>query len=187
MTRILALDVNGTPRAWIGFNDAITYHAKGSVAWEWGDEEFEARGGYQMDGKQSIIRTKAIIAVKAEKGFSLDKIRREVVLSNKTLFGRDQNICAACGRYFANTKKLSRDHIIPRSRGGLDIWTNVITMCTDCNCEKDNLTLEEAGMHLLYVPYVPSHAEKMLLEGHNILGSQMEYLKARLPKNSRLN
>jgi hypothetical protein len=185
MTRILALDVQGTPRAWIGLNDAVTYHAKGNVAWEYGDEEFAARGGYQKDGHQSIIYTKSIIAVKAEKGFALDKIRREVVLSNKTLFGRDQNICAYCGRTF-HPKKLSRDHIVPRSRGGQDIWMNVVTSCMDCNCDKDAQLLRECGMHLLYVPYIPSHAEKLLLEGHNILADQMEYLKSRLGKHSRL-
>lgn len=185
MTRILALDIQGTPRAWIGLNDAITYHAKGSVAWEYGEDEFEARGGYQCDGTQSIIRTKSIIAVKAEKGFTMDKIRREVVLSNKTLFGRDQCLCAYCGRTF-NTKKLSRDHIVPRSRGGQDVWMNVVTACQDCNCDKDDRFLDECGMQLLYAPYIPSHAEKLLLEGHNILAYQMDYLKSRLGKNSRL-
>lgn len=187
MTRILALDAQGTPRAWVSLNDAVTYHAKQNIVWEFGEEEFEARGGYQNDGRQSIIRTKSIIAVKAEKGFALDKIRREVVLSNKTLFGRDRCMCGFCGRTFSNTKKLSRDHIIPRSRGGQDIWMNVVTACLDCNCDKDCRTPEEAGMPLLYVPYIPSHAEKLLLEGHNILADQMAYLKARLPKNSRLN
>lgn len=186
MTRILALDLSGTPRAWISLNDAVTYHAKGNVGWEYGDHEFVARGGYQSDGKQSIIKTKSIIAVKAENGFAIEKVRREVVLSNKTLFGRDQHICAYCGREFGS-KHLSRDHIVPKSRGGLDKWMNVVTACRDCNCDKDDQLLSECGMHLLYLPYVPNHAEKLLLEGHTILEDQMSFLKARLPKNSRLN
>lgn len=185
--KILAVDVTGTPRRWISLNDAVTYHAKGSVAWEYGDSEFIARGGYQMNGHQSIIKTKGIIAVKAEKGFVIDKLKRDVPLSNRTMFGRDRCMCAYCGRTFENTKKLSRDHIMPKSRGGLDIWTNVVTACLDCNCDKADLTLQEAGMQLLYIPYVPSYAEKLLLEGHNILQDQMSFLKDRLPKNSRLN
>jgi hypothetical protein len=185
MAKILALDVSGTPRSWISLNDAVTYHAKGNVAWEYGDSYFTARGGYQSDGKQSIIKTASIIAVKAENGFAIEKVRREVVLSNKTLFGRDRNICAYCGRTFSS-HKLSRDHILPRSRGGLDKWMNVVTACRDCNCDKDDQLLSECNMQLLYLPYVPSHAEKLLLEGHNILGDQMDFLKSRLGKNSRL-
>jgi len=185
MTRILACDSMGTPRSWISLNEAVTYHAKGSVSWEHGDYEFVARGGYQNDGTQSIIRTKSIISVKSEAGFSLDKVRKPVILSNRTLFGRDRCMCAYCGRTMS-TKKLSRDHIMPKSRGGKDIWMNVVTACFDCNCDKDNMTLEESGMKLLYVPYVPSYAEKLLLEGHNVLSDQMEFLRSRLSKNSRL-
>lgn len=185
--KILALDVTGVPRRWISFNEAVTYHAKNAVAYELGDSEFTAHGGFQLDGSQSVITTKSIIAVKNEKGFAVNKLKRDVPLSNRTMFGRDRCMCAYCGRTFENTKKLSRDHIVPRSRGGLDIWTNVVTACLDCNCDKADLTLEESGMQLLYIPYVPSFAEKLLLEGHNVLQDQMEFLKAHLPKNSRLN
>jgi hypothetical protein len=183
--RVLTLDVNGTPRNWISLNDAVTYHAKGNVAWQWGDSKFVARGGFQNDGRQSVIETAAIIAIKAEAGFAIDKVRKEVVLSNKTLFGRDKNICAYCGRTFG-PNKLSRDHIHPRSRGGTDTWMNVVTACRDCNCDKDDQTLKECGMELLYLPYVPNHAEKLLLEGHRILADQMAFLRDRLPRNSRL-
>lgn len=185
-TRILALDVSGAPRCWISLEDAVTYHAKDQVAWQFGDNVFQARGGYQKDGRQSIIETSSIIAVKAASGFSMDKVQRTVPLSNKTLFGRDRHTCAYCGRDF-NANKLSRDHIKPRSKGGLDIWMNVVTACFDCNCDKDNLSLEEAGMHLLYLPYVPNFAEKLILENRNVLADQMEFLRAKLPKNSRLN
>lgn len=185
MTKILALDAQGTPRAWIPLKKAISYHATDSVAWEYGDEEFVYRGGYQ-NGKQSMIYTKSIIAVKSEGDFAIAKLKREVVLSNKTLFGRDQCMCAYCGRTFV-PKKLSRDHVIPRSRGGQDIWMNVVTACFDCNCDKDDRLLKECGMELLYAPYVPSFAEKLLLEGHNVLQDQMDFLRQRLPKNSRLH
>lgn len=185
MSRILALDVSGTPRRWISLEDAVTHHAKGQVAWEYGDATFVAHGGYNHNGDQSIIKTASIIAVRAANGFAIEKLRREVVLTNHTLFGRDRHTCAYCGREFM-PKKLSRDHIIPRSRGGLDTWMNVVTACQDCNCDKDDQMLSECNMELLYLPYVPSHAEKLLLEGKNILADQMEFLKSRLPKNSRL-
>jgi hypothetical protein len=184
MTKILKLDAQGTPQAWISLQDAIHHHATNEVAWEYGNEEFVYRGGYQ-NGKQSMIYTKSIIAVNS-KDFAQAKLRNEVALTNPTLFGRDRNMCAYCGRTFVNTKKLSRDHIKPRSRGGLDTWMNVVTACLDCNCDKDDQLLSECGMQLIYTPYVPSHAEKLLLAKHTILADQMDFLKSRLGKNSRL-
>jgi hypothetical protein len=41
-------------------------------------------------------------------------------------------------------------------------------------------------MELAYVPYAPNHAEALILEGRNILACQMSYLKAFLPKHSRV-
>jgi hypothetical protein len=41
-------------------------------------------------------------------------------------------------------------------------------------------------MELLYLPYVPSHFENMILQNRNILADQMEYLIAGVPKHSRI-
>ena len=180
---ILGLDVSGHPRNWLTLEEAVTYHAKGQVAWEYGTDKFIARGGMQNDGTQSIIETSCVIAVRG-KGYEA-KTRKDVPLTNKTLFGRDRNVCAYCGRSF-HYNKLSRDHIVPKSRGGLDVWTNVVTACKDCNCDKDDQLLTECGMELLYVPYVPNFSEKLILENRFILFDQMEMLKHHLPKHSRL-
>lgn len=184
MTQILKLDSQGTPQDWIDFEKAIQHHATGEVAWEYGNEEFVYRGGYQ-NGKQSIITTKSIIAVHSKTGFAQAKLQKEVPLTNPTLFGRDRHTCAYCGRTMSS-HKLSRDHIKPTSKGGQDIWMNVITACKDCNCDKADLMLSECKMQLLYLPYVPSYAEKLLLEGRNILTDQMDFLRSRLGRNSRL-
>ena len=47
-------------------------------------------------------------------------------------------------------------------------------------------TPEEAGMPLVYLPYVPSRFENFLLEGRNIRADVHEWLAKRLPKGSRL-
>jgi hypothetical protein len=41
-------------------------------------------------------------------------------------------------------------------------------------------------MELLYVPYVPSYFEAMILQNRNILADQMEYLLSGVPKHSRI-
>jgi 5-methylcytosine-specific restriction endonuclease McrA len=181
---VLALDISGVPRQWISYDNAIVYHAKDGVAWSLGDVVARYRGGIQPNGQLSYIETTSIIAIKGH-GFNPNK-HAKVTLNNRTLFGRDRNVCAYCGKYFPNFTSLSRDHILPRSKGGTNSWMNLVTSCKDCNAEKGNKTLKESRMELLYLPYVPSHFENMILQNRNILADQMEYLMAGLPKHSRI-
>jgi 5-methylcytosine-specific restriction endonuclease McrA len=143
------------------------------------------RGGTQRSsGELSYLETTSIIAVKGH-GFNPYK-HASVALSNKTLFGRDRYVCAYCGGHFPNYHNLSRDHIVPKSRGGENTWMNVVTACKECNSKKSDRTLKEARMELLYVPYVPNHYENMILQNRNILADQMDYLLAGVPKHSRI-
>lgn len=180
---ILGLDVSGQPRNWLSVEDAITHYAKEQVAWELGDHVFTARGGYQKSGLQSVLSTAPIISIKSGKYSAPD---RNVPLTNKTLFGRDRCTCGYCGLTFKESG-LSRDHIHPKSKGGTDTWMNVVTACRWCNNKKDDRTTDQANMHLLFLPYVPSFNEKLLLENRNILQDQHDFLKATLPKTSRQN
>ncbi len=75
--------------------------------------------------------------------------------------------------------ELSRDHVHPLSKGGLDIWTNVVTSCRRCNNRKADRLPEQAGMELLAVPFVPNQYEFLYLSNHNVLADQMEFLSAR--------
>ena len=181
---VLALDIGGTPRQWISHDDAIVYHAKGMVAWTLGEIIAKYRGGVQNNGQQSFIETPSIIAIKGH-GFNPSR-NGKVALTNKTLFGRDRYICAYCGNHFPNAGQLSRDHIMPRSRGGVDDWMNVVAACKRCNTHKGNKTLKEAKLELIYVPYVPNHFEHLILQNRNIMADQMEYLLAGVPKHSRI-
>ena len=180
---VLALDISGMPRKWISFDDAITYQAKNLVAWSLGNVVAKYNGGTQKDGNRSYLETRSIIAVRGS-GFH-PKTYPTVGLSNKTLFARDQNICAYCGDQFSYGM-LSREHIIPRSKGGPDVWTNCVTACKRCNQRKGDRTPEQAHMELLYLPYAPNHYEHLILLNRNILADQMEYLISGVPKTSRL-
>ncbi len=181
---VLALDITGIPRQWISFDDAITYQAKKAIAWSMGEVVARYRGGVQNDGSQSYLETTSIISIKGH-GFNPYK-RSTVALTNKTLFGRDRNVCAYCGKHFENYKHLSRDHIKPKFSGGLNTWMNVVTSCRECNSKKGHKNLKEARMELLYLPYEPSHFENMILQNRNILADQMKYLLAGVPKHSRI-
>ncbi|MEC7685084.1 MAG: HNH endonuclease, partial [Pseudomonadota bacterium] len=82
--------------------------------------------------------------------------------------------------------ELSRDHVIPTSRGGSDIWTNVVTSCRRCNNRKADRTPEQANMELLAIPFVPNPYEFLYLSNHAVLADQMEFLSARFSRNIRL-
>lgn len=181
---ILQLDMAGNPCRWITYEDAAYYKAKDLIAWTVGDEGYTIFGGKnRISLTQSSMDLNTIIAVRGKMG---DKhIHRTPTLTNRALFRRDQQICAYCGNEFYQDK-LTRDHIIPSSRGGKDIWTNVVTSCGPCNKHKDDKLPEEAGMKLLYVPYAPSKSEHLILLNRNILADQMEFLLARVGHESRL-
>jgi 5-methylcytosine-specific restriction endonuclease McrA len=77
---------------------------------------------------------------------------RQVSLSRANIFRRDGNRCQYCG----STQNLTIDHVVPRSQGGKDTWTNLVTACHDCNTEKGSRTPEQAGMKLRIQPFRPS-------------------------------
>jgi 5-methylcytosine-specific restriction endonuclease McrA len=102
------------------------------------------------------------------------------------LFRRDAYLCLYCGGNF-HYDALTRDHVVPISRGGLDAWENVVTACFRCNNLKGNRTPEEwGGRKLLAVPYVPNKAEYLFLQNRKIIADQQEFLMARFQKGSRL-
>lgn len=172
---ILKLDVGGLPVAWIRWQTAVTLYARERVCWEAGAERFVIRGGVNAaTGRRSSLRIGSIIAV-------ADRSRRfegnAPLLTNRTLFQRDRNLCLYCGRQFSS-RELTRDHVIPVSRGGESVWENCVTACRACNQRKDNRTPEQARMKLLAVPYTPNLAEYLILSNRRILADQMEFLLA---------
>jgi len=172
---ILKLDIGGMPVGWIRWQTAATLYARERVRWEAGEERFMICGGINSrTGTRSELKIGSIIAV-------ADRSRRYAgnapLLTNRTLFQRDRNLCLYCGDQFA-PGHLTRDHVIPASRGGASAWENCVTACRECNQRKDDRTPEEARMKLLAVPYTPNLAEYLILSNRRILADQMEFLQA---------
>jgi hypothetical protein len=46
------------------------------------------------------------------------------------------------------------------------------------------MTLDQSGMTLLAVPFVPSRIEYLILRGRTILADQMDFLLSHVPKSS---
>jgi 5-methylcytosine-specific restriction endonuclease McrA len=86
------------------------------------------------------------------------RFRRQV--TNTFLFARDDYSCVYCGRHRRELKGrqfLTRDHVVPTSRGGPNTWENVVTACSPCNNRKGDRLPEEAGMRLVEKPREPNY------------------------------
>lgn len=83
------------------------------------------------------------------------RVRRAPVrLSRRNVMLRDDHRCQYCDTR-APAVRLNIDHVIPRSRGGEDSWTNLVTACEACNRRKGHRTPREAEMPLLRLPRSP--------------------------------
>ena len=75
--------------------------------------------------------------------------------NRKNIIIRDLYYCQYCGIKYRYSD-LTVDHILPRSRGGIKEWTNLVASCKPCNYEKADRTPEEADMILMTKPNVPT-------------------------------
>jgi len=183
---ILTIDTNGIPHRWITWQHACFYYAKNQIAWSAGEHAFTVNGGInRVSGERSSITASSIIAIRG-KAMALRAFGQVPPLNNRELFHRDRYLCAYCGHILPGAK-LTRDHIIPFSRGGKDTWMNVVTACRGCNERKSDRTPEIAHMELLYLPYIPNRAEYLILTNRRILADQMEFLVRHVPAQSRLH
>lgn len=186
--QVLRTDSAGMPLEWINFRDAARIYYLGQVAYAMGCTLYRIHGGVNAHtGKRSVIEINSIIATVGN-ARALQKSRRNYTppLSNQALFSRDARLCLYCGDKFPQ-RLLSRDHVKPLSRGGTDSWNNVVTACKRCNNHKAGLTPEQAGMELLAIPFTPTHAEYVYLQGKQVLADQMEFLLAHFPRTSPLH
>jgi 5-methylcytosine-specific restriction endonuclease McrA len=80
--------------------------------------------------------------------------RARVRFSRLNIYARDRNTCQYCGRK-PQRAELNLDHVVPRSRGGVTSWENVVCSCVPCNLRKGGRTPDEAHMKLMRQPIRP--------------------------------
>jgi HNH endonuclease len=186
--QVLRTDASGVPLEWIDFKEAVRAYYLDQVVFSLGAALYGIHGGYNaITGRRSIIHVNSIVATEGDSHAAF-KARAHYVppLNNQALFARDGHLCMYCGGQFS-PRGLSRDHIVPLSQGGNDSWKNVVSACKRCNNRKAGRTPERAGMELLAVPFVPTHAEYIYLQGKRVLADQMEFLLAHFPHSSPLH
>lgn len=182
-TRLLSLDASGRILDWMSWQDAACLYVRDAVAWTLGDPCLTLHGGWnRASAGQSIVQLHPIIASRGHaRPLAIDP---SPALTNAALFARDGHLCMYCGDQFPRYQ-LTRDHVVPISRGGRDVWENVVCACLHCNVRKGNRSPVQASMPLLAVPYRPSWVEHLILSNRNILADQMEFLRSHLPRRRR--
>lgn len=186
--QILRTDAAGMPLEWVDYREAVKLHFLGQIAYTCGETLFRLRGGINgRTRRRSLVTVNSIIATHGGHQ-AQQRLTKHYTppLNNPALFQRDDHLCLYCGEHF-HKRDLSRDHVRPVSQGGPDIWTNVVTACKRCNIQKAGRTPEQAGMELLAIPFKPTHAEYIYLQGRNVLADQMEFLRAHFPRQSPLH
>jgi 5-methylcytosine-specific restriction endonuclease McrA len=156
--KVLVLNATETPINICSWRKAIKLTIKGKAQVIDHTEQLLTRSIYLP----SIIRLSRYIPLPYQ----------EVVLTRKNILLRDNYTCQYCGK----KTQLTIDHVLPRSRGGRDIWTNVVVACQRCNHNKGHQTVLEAGMHLKAQPYKPPSALYLELTRYkNVPGSWIKY------------
>jgi 5-methylcytosine-specific restriction endonuclease McrA len=91
-------------------------------------------------------------------------------VSRRAILARDGFRCQYCG----TSRHLTLDHIVPRSRGGVSSWENIVTSCAPCNVRKGACLPSEVGMW-------PSRKPRPPVPGDFVLAAQRVIPEAWLP------
>jgi 5-methylcytosine-specific restriction endonuclease McrA len=146
--RTLVLNADLQPLSWAplsiwNWQDAFVAVAQDRVM------QIKAYDGIMVRSARQSFEVPAVVALKSYRK------RKSVAFTRYHLFLRDEFKCQYCGQDF-HPKDLTFDHVIPRSRGGLTSWDNIVACCGADNLRKRNLTPAQAGMHLRRQPFEPS-------------------------------
>ena len=101
---------------------------------------------------------------------------RSPAFTRFNVFLRDSFACVYCG----SPDDLTFDHLIPRSRGGITSWDNIVTACSPCNLKKGGRMPNEIDMHPNRKPCQPSNHQLQDMgrrfPPHHLHETWMDYL-----------
>src|SRR5215213_9674906 len=101
-----------------------------------------------------------------------DTHRRKI--TRRAVFARDGWTCQYCGA----RANLTVDHVIPRSKGGLSTWENIVASCAPCNRRKGDLLPNQVDMHPKKHPRSPNPHVFIQLASPSIPATWRPYLQA---------
>jgi 5-methylcytosine-specific restriction endonuclease McrA len=104
------------------------------------------------------------------------KPTRTPAFTRFNVFLRDRFSCQYCGSH----EDLTFDHVIPRSKGGMTTWENVVAACSPCNLRKGDKLPKQVEMFPAQRPFAPTvqdlHQNGRLFPPNYLHESWMDYL-----------
>lgn len=152
LTRVLLLNASYEPLHLITVQRAVNLMLAGKAR---AVEGIAAR----LRTPRTVFEVPAVLSLK----YYVNVPRRGVAYSRRAVLERDGWTCIYCdarpgdrrqGRVLVKAD-FTVDHIVPRSRGGRNTWTNTACACYQCNQRKADLTPHEMGMTLRFAPRMP--------------------------------
>ena len=104
----------------------------------------------ELRSPSTTIKTPAVLRLKKK----VITVKRGVRFSRLNVYTRDNFTCMYCATRLP-ASELTFDHVLPRDRGGLTTWENVVCSCVPCNTRKGNRLPHEAHMTLIRKPKRP--------------------------------
>ena len=121
MTTVLVLNSDYTPLNVTSVQRGFVLVSKGKA------EVVRSSENPIISGYKSFIRPVIIRLLK------YIRYRTRLNKPNRSrIYKRDGYECVYCG----SKKSLTLDHVIPKSKGGLNTWENLVTSCFKCNLKK---------------------------------------------------
>ena len=148
MGRALVLNVTDSPLAVVPARRAVVLVLKDKA-------EVVASNGAIFRSERVELEAPSVVRLRR---FVHVPFRPHAPLTRRAVFARDDWCCQYCGDQAENL-----DHVVPRSRGGLHAWENVVAACRRCNAKKMDRTPQEAGFRLARSPFAPSDGFRLTL------------------------
>lgn len=168
--RCLALNASFEPLTMVPTRRALRLVIEGKAEIVEADGQEPIRSARLQLPRPAIIRLVRFVHVPR-------RFRRQV--TNTFLFARDTYTCQYCARAQNELRLrecLTRDHVIPQSRGGSNEWENVVTACSSCNTKKGSHLPEEIGMHPMRAPMEP-HFVHLSWAIRRLSAAQQKYIR----------
>jgi 5-methylcytosine-specific restriction endonuclease McrA len=132
------------PLSVVDWQEAIRYLVLDKVVvLEWYDD-------WIVRSENWSTRVPAVIMLK-----EYQRPKQHARLTKRNIFLRDLYVCQYCGINCKNDSEATLDHVVPLSKGGYSIWTNLSTACKPCNYKKADKT----KMKPKQMPHKPDYWE----------------------------
>jgi 5-methylcytosine-specific restriction endonuclease McrA len=130
------------------------------------------RSGSALRSEHRVLERPTVIKLRVYANVPRDSSKRKI--TRRAVFARDGWTCQYCG----TRSNLTVDHVIPRSKGGLSTWENIVASCAPCNRRKADRLPAQINMHPRKTPRVPSAHVFITVAAQKIPAAWLQWLPA---------